>query len=152
MRHRRHRPASRESEVKLHRGNGTLHAWVRFGAKLTVHCHDTQPTVSIPLGRWMKVQGQFEASTHVSSLISIHVGVGQCCRARAVEGDVEPPALPRNAFLLLGRWMQVQGKFKMQAHIISGVVMDVAAFKVGHSVGCDIDATALRAAERDQDL
>jgi len=29
--------------------------------------------------------------------------------------------------------MKVQGKFKMQAHI-SGVVMDVAAFKVSHSV------------------
>ena len=42
--------------------------------------------------------------------------------------------------------MKVQGKFKMQAHIISGVVMDVAAFKVCHSVGMDIDATALRAA------
>jgi len=40
--------------------------------------------------------------------------------------------------------MKVQGKFKMQAHIISGVVMDVAAFKVSHSV--DIDAAALRAA------
>jgi len=38
--------------------------------------------------------------------------------------------------------MKVQGKFKMQAHI-SGVVMDIAAFKVSHSVGCDIDATAL---------
>ena len=32
----------------------------------------------------------------------------------------------------------------MQAHKISGVVMDIAAFKVSHSV--DIDATALRAA------
>ena len=32
----------------------------------------------------------------------------------------------------------------MQAHIISGVVMDVAAFKVSHAK--DIDATALRAA------
>jgi hypothetical protein len=40
--------------------------------------------------------------------------------------------------------MKVQGKFKMQAHIMSGVVMDVAAFKVCHSV--DTDATALRAA------
>jgi hypothetical protein len=29
--------------------------------------------------------------------------------------------------------MKVQGKFKMQAHIISGVVMDIAAFKVSHS-------------------
>ena len=39
--------------------------------------------------------------------------------------------------------MKVQGKFKMQAHSISGVVMDIAAFKVSHSVGMDIDATAL---------
>ena len=29
--------------------------------------------------------------------------------------------------------MKVQGKFKMQAHITSGVVMDIAAFKVSHS-------------------
>jgi hypothetical protein len=40
--------------------------------------------------------------------------------------------------------MKVQGKFKLQAHPLSGVVMDVAAFKVSHSV--DIDAAALRAA------
>ena len=33
----------------------------------------------------------------------------------------------------------------MEAHIISGVVMDIAAFKVSHSIECDIDATALRA-------
>ena len=45
-----------------------------------------------------------------------------------------------------GRWMKVQGEFKMQAHIISGVFMDIAAFKVSHSIGIDIDATALRAA------
>ena len=42
--------------------------------------------------------------------------------------------------------MKVQGEFKMQAHIISAVVMDIAAFKVSHSAGIDIDATALRAA------
>ena len=42
--------------------------------------------------------------------------------------------------------MKVQGKFKLQAHIRSGVVMDVAAFKVSHSSVMDIDATALRAA------
>ena len=41
--------------------------------------------------------------------------------------------------------MQVQGRFRMQAHVTSGVVMDIAAFKVSHSVGIDIDATALRA-------
>ena len=41
--------------------------------------------------------------------------------------------------------MKVQGKLKMEAHRISGVVMDIASFKVSHSVGCDIDATALQA-------
>jgi hypothetical protein len=76
----------------IQRGNGTLHAGVRFDAKLTVPCHDTPPTVSIP-----------------------------------------------------ARWMKVQGTFKMQAHITSRcVVMDIAAFKVSHSI--DTDATALRAA------
>ena len=34
---------------------------------------------------------------------------------------------------------------KMQAHSPSGVVMDIAAFKVCHPVGGDKDATALQA-------
>ena len=33
----------------------------------------------------------------------------------------------------------------MQAHIISGVVMDIAAIKVSHCVGSDRDATTLQA-------
>jgi hypothetical protein len=41
--------------------------------------------------------------------------------------------------------MKVQGKFKMQAHKTSGVVMDVAAFKVSYS-GDNMDPAALRAA------
>jgi hypothetical protein len=41
----------------------------------------------------------------------------------------------------MGQWMTVQCKFKMQAHIISAVVMDIAAFKVSHSG--DKNATAL---------
>ena len=49
----------------------------------------------------------------------------------------------------VGRWMNVQGKCsKMQAHITSSVVMDVAAFKVGHCIGCDRDATALQPKKR----
>ena len=34
----------------------------------------------------------------------------------------------------------------MQAHILSGVVMDVAALKVSHCVGVDMDATTLQPA------
>ena len=45
----------------------------------------------------------------------------------------------------VGQWIKVQGKFKMHAHPSSGVVMDIGVFKVSHSVGCDIDATALQA-------
>jgi hypothetical protein len=56
-----------------------------------------------------------------------------------------PTHTPQTVSKPLGRWMKVQGRFKVQAHIISGVVVDVAAFKVSHSVS-DIDATALRAA------
>ena len=37
---------------------------------------------------------------------------------------------------------------KMQAHPISDVVMDIAAFKVSHSVGVDKDTTALQAKKR----
>ena len=33
----------------------------------------------------------------------------------------------------------------MQAHISNGVVMDIAAFKVSHGAGPDLDATALPA-------
>jgi hypothetical protein len=40
----------------------------------------------------------------------------------------------------------VQGKFKLQAHPSSGIVMDIAAFKVSHSDVNDIETTALRAA------
>ena len=39
--------------------------------------------------------------------------------------------------------MKVQGKFKMQADIISGVVMNIAAFKISHSGGPEAHATAL---------
>jgi hypothetical protein len=58
-----------------------------------------------------------------------------------------PPCKPRKQGQPpQGRWINVQGKFKMKAHIISSVVMDVTAFKGSHSVVDDKDATALRAA------
>ena len=43
-----------------------------------------------------------------------------------------------------GKKGSVYGK-KMQAHIVSIVIMDIAAFKVSHSVGIDKDATTLQA-------
>ena len=43
----------------------------------------------------------------------------------------------------VGRWMNCLGKGRRRAYITSRVVMDIAASKVSHSVGCDVDATAL---------
>eukprot|EP00964_Phaeocystis_antarctica_P161347 scaffold133318_cov72-Phaeocystis_antarctica.AAC.2 len=98
--------------------------------------------VTFPSGRWMKVHGQFERRAHIFSLISVHVGVGQRCRAPDGESPATlPTTSTRN--VPAGRWMQVRRKFKMQADIISGVVMDIAAFKISHSVGPDAHATAL---------
>ena len=41
--------------------------------------------------------------------------------------------------------MKVKDKGRRQAHVINRVLMDIAAFKISHSVGSDIDTTALRA-------
>ena len=53
---------------------------------------------------------------------------------------------PQNSEHTSGAMDESSGKgSKMQAHISSGVVMDIAAFKVCHPVGGDKDATALQA-------
>ena len=57
-----------------------------------------------------------------------------------------PRHTPRTVSIPVGRWMKCHRKFKTQTHLSSGVVMDIAAFKVSHSIGPDIDTTALRAA------
>ena len=90
----------------------------------------------------MKVQGQFKRRAHIASLILVHIGVGQRCRALNVESPaLLPTTSTRN--VPAGRWMKGQGKGGRRAHIISEVVMDIAAFKVSHCVERDIDATAL---------
>ena len=38
----------------------------------------------------------------------------------------------------------------MQAHRSSGVIMDIATFKVSHAVGVDIHATALQAKKKER--
>ena len=73
------------------------------------------------------------------SIVRIHVGVYQRCRAI----DFESPALQAKK-RSIGAMDESSGKGSMmQAHIISGVVMDITAFEVNHSA--DKDATALQA-------
>ena len=113
---RRHRPASRESEVELHRGDGTLHMGsIRGKAHPLPNTH--METVSTPVGRWMKVQGMFKMQTptppncaqgstqsvqrgdgrnvlerskgeqHINCFISVHVRVDQRRFASSVDED-----------------------------------------------------------------
>ena len=49
----------------------------------------TKSARNVPAGRWMKVQGMFEGRADIGSLIIVHVGVGQRCRAP----DEESPAI-----------------------------------------------------------
>ena len=129
----------------------------------------------------MRAQARFNRQAHVS-LVLVHVGVGQRCRALDEESPASLPTMS-SRYVPAGRWRkclervkmqaltdcnanvmstrttvgQFKGQFKgamdessgkgskMQAHPISDVVMDIAAFKVSHSVGVDKDTTALQA-------
>ena len=104
--------------------------WVRFAGKLSPRSAMThRKTVSVPVGRWIECLGRFkiQALTYCNAnVMSTRTTAGQFkCEFK-------------------GAMDESSGKgSKMQAHISSGVVMDVAAFKVSHSV--DIDPTALQA-------
>ena len=74
-----------------------------------------------PLGQWNVTQGSIRRKTHVAL----------------------PQHTAYTVSVPVGQWMKVQGMFKMQTHRISVVVVDIAVFKVSHSVFFDIDATAL---------
>ena len=87
-------------------------------------------------GQWRKCLGRFKMQALTP------------CDAEVVSTRTQQSVSSRASSK--GRWMKVQMKFKVQAHNRSGVVMDIAAFKVSHSVGCDIDATALRIARAGQ--
>ena len=113
----------------------------------------TLPTIrtrDVPAGRWMEAQEQFKRRANPRSLIIVHVGVGQRCRAQDEESPASLPTI-RTRDVPSGCWMKVQGKFKMQARSISGIVVDIAAFKVSHSFDQYATAQDLQAArERGQ--
>ena len=78
------------------------------------------------------------------SPILVHVGVGQRCRS--IDGD--PPAILRFVRIHVGVGQccrAMDGDSPAISARSSGVVMDIAAFKVCHPVGGDKDATALQA-------
>ena len=118
----KHAHSSRSVQGSVQWGDGTF-TWVRFAAKLTP-CHRTHiAKVSIPVGRWNVTHG-FDSRESSPP-------------ATQTYGDSQHTS---------GAMDESSGKgSKMQAHISSGVVMDIAAFKVSHSVGVDQDATALQA-------
>ena len=111
------------------------YAWVRLGTKthpaLPRH---TANTVSIPVGRWRKCRRRFKMQTLTNcgpKVTSTRTAVGQF--KGQFNGAMDESSRKGS---------------KMQAHISNGVIMDIAAFKVSHSVVVEIDATALQAKKR----
>ena len=62
----------------------------------------------------MQVQGRLRRKAHLDSLISVHVGVGQRCRARDVESPTILPTMSaRN--VPAGHWRKCQRRFRVRA-------------------------------------
>ena len=103
--------------------------------------------------RCRKVQ---KASTHPTCGVKINVGIGQRCRA--AQEDVESTTLQANKAKRVtfhrGDGALHMGSIRGKAHPLpnssSGVVMDIAAFKVNHCAEWDKDATALQATSSTQ--
>ena len=107
-------------------------------------------TYDVPAGCWIRAQGGFNKRAHIS-LVLIHVGVDQRCRAP----DVEPPAkLPNmsTCHVPAGRWMRAQARFKRLAHPISPILVHVGVGQRCRAIDCcaivpsriDEDATPLQ--------
>eukprot|EP00964_Phaeocystis_antarctica_P138871 scaffold103534_cov74-Phaeocystis_antarctica.AAC.1 len=98
------------------------------------------------VGRWMKVQASSKYGTHVACNVTVDVAVNHtCCPCNYDQATTLQVARSRSE-TPLGRWKKCLGKGRRRAYRTSRVVMDIAAFKVGHSVRSDKDATALQAA------
>jgi hypothetical protein len=104
----------------------------------------------------MKVQGMFKVQTltpfcahaRQHSVNSVGQWNVTCVGSIQRKTHVALPRYTANSEHIIGAMDESSGKVQdASTHIINrGVVMDIAAFKVCHSVGIDIDATALRAA------
>ena len=118
------------------------YTWVRFAGKLT-SCQTMHiATVSISAGRWnVTCGGSIRHITHIAlpqHTTTVSIPVGQWMKCRDIHWAHS------NCQHFSGAMDESSGK--VQAHIRSGVVMDITAFKVSLSKGIDKDATPLRAA------
>ena len=126
------------------RGRWNVTRGFDYAQKLTKPCDNTPPAVSmpIPMGRWNVTHGFDSAQNSRSSATTQH----QQSAYQWGDGTLHMGSIRGKAHRLpnthmatvstpVGQWRKCLGKGRTQAHIFSEVVMDVAAFKVGHSVG-----------------
>ncbi len=81
-------------------------------------------TRDVRAGRWMRAQGGFNRRAHPSSLILVHVGVGQRCRARDVQSPATLPTMSTRD-VQAGRWVRAQERFNRRAHPSSLILVHV---------------------------
>ena len=99
-------------------------------------CRVPDPAVPLGQGRWRNCLGRFKMQALTgwgAKITSTRTTAGQFkCQFK-------------------GAMDESSGKGSMmQAHKSSGVVMDIATFKVSHAVGVDIHATALQAKKKER--
>ena len=117
------------------------YTWVRFAGKLTpCHTHRWQQSAH----QWGagRKKGKSRRRAHIDSLISVHVGVGQRCRAR----DVEPPTrLPimSTHIVSAGRWVKVQGMVNASTHICCYVLVHVGVGQRCRACAQDVESPAI---------
>ena len=108
-------------------------------------------------GRWITVQGRFKMQLLTYCAHTRQHTVDSAGRWNLTQGSIRRKAhtLPDNAHSngqhFSGAMDESSGKGSMmQAHRTSGVVIDIATFKVSHAVGVDIHATALQAKKKER--
>ena len=98
-------------------------------------------TRDVPVGHWTSAQARFNRRAHLASPILVHAGVGQGCRVF----DEESCPISCTSVVTDVAAVKVSHSigYDMDATTFpfSGVVMDIAPFKVSHSVGIDIDTS-----------
>ena len=77
------------SLISVHVGVGQCCRAIDVESPTILPTMNTLSHVTFQRGARMTVHGEFKMRAHIASLISVHVGVGQRCRAR----DVESPAI-----------------------------------------------------------
>ena len=71
---------------------------------------------NVPSVHWMKVQGMLKRRAHLTSLVRVHVGVDQPCRALDVKSSAPLPTMSTRVTFQRGDGTLHMGSIRRKAH------------------------------------